>query len=113
MDLSGQFGYSPQFSLSHSKSLKVEVLTKQASDDSQFHLSTSTILLSYWVASGEPFSVWRTFLRQVPSESLVASGGFGRHGPLSPSTQSNTAHQGGEFTFYAPGPPDAHGAWGV
>jgi len=87
MDLSGQFAYSPQFSLTHSKSSKVELLTNEVSDDSQLHLSTSPILLSYRVASGEPFCVWRTFLRRVPSESLVASGASGRHGLLSTSTQ--------------------------
>jgi len=87
MDLSGQFGYSPQFLLTHSKTLKVELLTPQVFDDSQLHLSTSTILLSYRVASGEPSCVRRTFLRRVPSESLVASGASGRHGPLSTSTQ--------------------------
>jgi len=73
MDLSGQFGYSPQFSLTHSKSLKVELLTSKVSDDSQLHLSTSTILLSYRVASGEPFCVRRTFL--CP-DNLSASGTF-------------------------------------
>jgi len=87
MDLSGQFGYSPQFSLSYSKSSKVELLTQEVSDDSQLHLSTSTNVLSYRVASGEPFCVCRTFLCWVPSESLVASGASGRHGPLSTSTQ--------------------------
>jgi len=87
MDLSGQFGYSPQFSLSHSKSSKVELLTYEVSDDRQLHLSTSTILLSHRVASGELFCVWRTFLRPVSSESLVASGASGQHGPLSTSTQ--------------------------
>jgi len=69
MDLSEQFGYSPQFSLSHSKSSKVELLTYEVSDDSQFHLSTSTILLSYRVASGEPFCVrylLSPWLRLVP-----------------------------------------------
>jgi len=87
MDLSGQFGYSPQFSLTHSKSTNVELLTQEVSGDTQFHLSTSPILLSYRVASGEPFCVWRTFPRLVPSESLVASCVSGRHGPLSISTQ--------------------------
>jgi len=87
MDLSRQVGYSPQFSLTDSKSSKVELLTDEVSDVSQLHLSTSTILLSYWVASGEPCCIWRTFLRPVPSESLVASCASGRHGPLSTSTQ--------------------------
>jgi len=70
-------------------------------------------------ASGEPLCVRQTFprpenlLRLVPSESLVASGASRRHGPLSPSTQSNTAHPGPEFTFYVPGPPHAQGARGM
>jgi len=64
-------------------------------------------------ASGEPFHLLRTFLCLVPSESFVASGASGRHGPLSPSTQSKTAHPGHEFTFYVPGPPDEQGARGV
>jgi len=38
-------------------------------------------------ASGEPFYIRRTFLRRLPSESLVASGSSGRHGPLSTCTQ--------------------------
>jgi len=64
-------------------------------------------------ASGEPFCVRRTFLRLVPSESLVASGASGRPGPLSTSTQYKTGHPEREFTFYAPGPPDAQGARGA
>jgi len=113
MDLSGQFGYSPQFSPTHSKSLKVELLTLPVSDHSQLHQSTSTILLCYRVASGEPAYIRRTFLRRVPSESLVASGASGRHGPLSTSIQYKTTHPEREFTFYAPRPPDAQGAWGA
>jgi len=57
MDLSGQFGYYPLFSLTHSKASKVELLTEEVTDDAQLHLSTSTILLSYRVASGETFGV--------------------------------------------------------
>jgi len=63
--------------------------------------------------SGEPFCVWRTFLCPIPSESLVASGTSGRHGPLSPRTPQKTAHLGREFTLYAPRLSDAHGAQGV
>ena len=39
------------------------------------------------LVSGEHFCVKRTFLRQVPLESLVGSGASGLHGPLSTSTQ--------------------------
>ena len=57
--------------------------------------------------------VWRTFLRRVPSESLVASGASGRHRLLSTSTPQKTIHPRREFTFYAPGPPDVQIAQGA
>jgi len=113
MDLFGQFGYSPQLSRTNSKSLKVELLTWEVSDDSHLHLSTSTILLSYRVASGESLCIRKTFLRGVTSESLVGSGASGWHRPLSTSTQSKTPLPEREFIFYAPQPPDPHGGWGV
>jgi len=79
MDLSGQFGYCQLFLLTHSKTSKVELLTLEVSDDRQLHLRTSTILLFYQVASGEPFCLWTTFLPWYllsPWLPLVRPGGM-------------------------------------
>ena len=75
VDLSGQFGYSPLFSLTHSKSSNAELLTWEVSDDSLLDMSTPTIRHSNWVASGEPFCIWHLlsrWLRPVPPARMVA-----------------------------------------